>query len=139
MFFKENFFFDRQSFFRETKKFPPPLPKNHLDRYLIFFCQQNVCYGYGRWARAASISDLTLNLHTHGSGTVNQDQTIGESFLNSLYFKYGYTPTGRTIYVDGLHTNIIGEFSVDEFLTYIRQGPQSFKPSTWKFRRLIGR
>ena len=71
-------------------------------------------------ARATSMSDLMLNLHTHGSGAINQDQAIGECFLSSLCFKYGYTPPGRTIYVDGLHTNIIGEFSVDEFLN-IRQ------------------
>ena len=65
-------------------------------------------------ARATSIGDMMLNIHTHGSGAVNHDQTIGECLLDSLCLKYGYTP-GRAIYVDGLHTNIIGEFSVDEF------------------------
>ena len=84
-------------------------------------------------ARASSISELMLNLHTHRSGATNQNKTIGECFLNSRCFKYGYTPSGRTIYIDGLHTNIIGEFSVDEFLNI----PQSFVQSTWKFRRLI--
>ena len=57
-----------------------------------------------------------MSLHTHGSGANTQSQTIGECFLDLLCLKYACTPVGRTIYVDGLHTNIIGEFSVDEFL-----------------------
>ena len=40
----------------------------------------------------------------------------GECFLDSLCVKYLGTSGGRTIYEDGLYTNIIGQFALDEFL-----------------------
>ena len=57
-----------------------------------------------------------FGLHTHGSGAFNKDQSIGEFFFNSLCFKYGDMPAGRTMYVDGLQTNIIRELAVSDFL-----------------------
>ena len=67
-------------------------------------------------ARATSISEFIMSLHTHGSGAATHGLTVGECFLDSLCLKYACTLGGRTIYVDGLYTNIIGEFSLDEFL-----------------------
>ena len=40
----------------------------------------------------------------------------GECLLDSLCVKYSGTLGGRTIYEDGLYTNIIGEFALDKFL-----------------------
>ena len=67
-------------------------------------------------ARATSVSDLMMSLHTHGSGAATHGLTVGECLLDSLCLKYACIPGDRTIYVDGLYTNIIGEFSLDEFL-----------------------
>ena len=87
-------------------------------------------------ARATSISELMMRLHTHGSGAATHGLTVGECFLDSLCIKYACTPGGRTIYVDGLHTNIIREFSLDEFLK-VHQVPNSLGPSMWKSRKSI--
>ena len=38
------------------------------------------------------------------------------SYLKHRVFKYGDTPAGRTIYVERLRTNIIGELAVSNFL-----------------------
>ena len=42
--------------------------------------------------------------------------TIGECFLYVLCVKYSGKSAGLTIYEDSLRTNIIGEFSLKEFL-----------------------
>ena len=44
-------------------------------------------------------------------------QPIGENLLDTLCIKYGGQPQGLIMYDDRLKTNIIGEFSVEEFLT----------------------
>ena len=66
--------------------------------------------------RGIRISEMMFGLATHGSGAANKDQSIGEFFFNSISFKYGDMPAGRTMYVDGLQTNIIRELSVSDFL-----------------------
>ena len=42
--------------------------------------------------------------------------TIGECFLDVACVKYSGKSAGLTIYEDSLRTNIIGEFSLKEFL-----------------------
>ena len=43
-------------------------------------------------------------------------QSIGGNLLDALCIKYGSQSPGLIIYEDRLKTNIIGEFSVNEFL-----------------------
>ena len=66
--------------------------------------------------RALSISDLMRSLNTQSPETVTDGTTIGECFLDVLCTKYSSTSAGLTIYEDSLRTNIIGEFSLKEFL-----------------------
>ena len=42
--------------------------------------------------------------------------SIGENLLDALCIKYSSQPSGLIIYDDRLKANIIGEFSVDEFM-----------------------
>ena len=67
-------------------------------------------------SRAASISDLMMSLNTQGPGAATNGVTVGECLLNMLCIKYSGTSGDQTIYEDSLYTNIIGEFSLKDFL-----------------------
>ena len=56
------------------------------------------------------------SLNTKSPGAATDGTTIGECFLDVLCTKYSGTSAGLTIYEDSLRTNIIGEFSLKEFL-----------------------
>ena len=59
---------------------------------------------------------MMSGLATHDSGATSKDQSKSEFFFNTICFKYADMPAGRTIYVDGLQTNIIGELGASDFL-----------------------
>ena len=61
----------------------------------------------------------------------------GECLLDSLCVKYSGTSGGRTIYEDGLYTNIIGEFALDEFLKVNQVRSRLLGLSMWRSRKLI--
>ena len=73
-------------------------------------------------SRAAYISDLKISLNTKGPSPATNGVTVGECLLDTLCVKYSGTSGGRTIYEDSLYTNIIGEFTLDDFLKE-NQGP----------------
>ena len=83
-----------------------------------------------------SISELMRSLHTQSPSTVTDGTTIGECFLDILCTKYSGMSAGMTIYEDSLHTNIIGEFSLKEFLKE-NQVP-SCERHMQRSRKLIG-
>ena len=66
--------------------------------------------------KALSISDLMRSLNTKSPDAATDGITIGKCFLDVLCTKYSGTSTGLTIYEDSLRTNIIGEFSLMDFL-----------------------
>ena len=66
--------------------------------------------------RATSVSELMRNLSTTSPGAPMDGTTIGECYLDVLCVKYSGKSAGLTIYEDSLRTNIIGEFSLKEFL-----------------------
>ena len=64
-----------------------------------------------------SVNELMRNLLTTTSPSAPTDgTTIGECFLDVLCVQYSGKSAGLTIYEDSLRTNIIGEFSLKEFL-----------------------
>ena len=63
-----------------------------------------------------SISDLMSSLNTKSPGAATDGATVGECLLDILCVKYSGTSAGLTIYEDSLRTNIIGEFSLNDFL-----------------------
>ena len=66
--------------------------------------------------RALSILDLMNSLNTKGPGAATNGVTVGECLLDTLCVKYSGISAGLTIYEDSLYTNIIGEFSLNDFL-----------------------
>ena len=68
--------------------------------------------------RAVSISDMMMALNTkvQGPGAATDGVSVGECLLDTLCFKYSGMSAGLTIYEDSLYTNIIGEFSLKDFL-----------------------
>ena len=54
--------------------------------------------------------------HTKSTGAATDGTTFGECFLDVVCTKYSGTSAGLTIYEDSLRTNIIGEFSLKDFL-----------------------
>ena len=67
-------------------------------------------------SQAVSISDLMMSLNTKGPGAATNGVTVGECLLDTLCVKYSGISAGLTIYEDSLYTNIIGEFSLNDFL-----------------------
>ena len=66
--------------------------------------------------RAVSISNMMISLNTKGPGTATDGASVGECLLDTLCVKYLGMSAGLTIYEDSLYTNIIGEFSLKDFL-----------------------
>ena len=66
--------------------------------------------------RTTSVSELMRNLTTTNPSTPMDGTTIGECFLDVLCVNYSGKSAGLSIYEDSLRTNIIGEFSLKEFL-----------------------
>ena len=70
--------------------------------------------------RSQSVSSMMMALSTSPPPPrdhTEAPQPIGENLLDALCIKYGGQPQGLIMYDDRLKTNIIGEFSVEEFLT----------------------
>ena len=67
-------------------------------------------------SRAASISDLMMSWNTQGPSAATNGVTVGECLLDMLCVKYSGISAGLTIYEDSLYTNIISEFSLNDFL-----------------------
>ena len=57
---------------------------------------------------------MTLNMK--GPGAATDGATIGDCLSDILCVKYSSKSAGMTIYEDSLRTNIIGEFSLNDFL-----------------------
>ena len=57
-----------------------------------------------------------MSLNTKGPSAATDGATFGECLLDVLCVKYSGTSAGLTIYEDSLSTNIIGEFSLNDFL-----------------------
>ena len=57
-----------------------------------------------------------MSLNTKGSAAATDGATVGECLLDTLCVKYSGISAGLTIYEDSLYMNIIGEFSLKEFL-----------------------
>ena len=66
--------------------------------------------------RSQSVSSMMMALST-SPPPHKPHQPIGENLLDALCIKYSGQPQGLIMYDDRLKTNIIGEFSVEEFLT----------------------
>ena len=66
--------------------------------------------------RSTSVSELMRKLTTTSPSNPTDGTTIGECFLDVLCVKHSGKPAGLTVYEDSLRTNIIGEFSLKEFL-----------------------
>ena len=56
------------------------------------------------------------SLNTKDPDVTTDGATVGECFLDVICVKCSGTSAGLTIYEDSLRTNIIGEFSLNEFL-----------------------
>ena len=59
---------------------------------------------------------MKLSISTTSPSAPTDGTTIGECLLDVLCVKHSSKPGGLTIYEDSLHTNIIGELSLEEFL-----------------------
>ena len=68
--------------------------------------------------RSQSVSSMMMALSTSPPPRDHTEapQPIGENLLDALCIKYGGQPQGLLMYDDRIKTNIIGEFSVEEFL-----------------------
>ena len=55
-------------------------------------------------------------MNTKSPGAATDGATVGECLLDVLCVKYSGTLAGLTIYEDSLRKNIIGEFSLNDFL-----------------------
>ena len=66
-------------------------------------------------SQATSISDLMSSLNTKGPGAATNGVTVSECLFDTLCVKYLGISGGLTIYEDSLFTNIISEFSLNDF------------------------
>ena len=69
-------------------------------------------------ARSSSVSEMMKKLTTTTSSpsAPTEGPTIGECLLDVICVKHSSKPGNITLYEDSLHTNIIGELSLEYFL-----------------------